>query len=295
MGVPQSSNHLFMIEPAGFYDNPQTKDTNSYQTRKATKTPREIQSNALLEFRIYRDMLVEKGVMVTTAKGNPDCPDDIFPNWFSTHPTGQMVIYPMMNENRQWERRDDVIADVRKRYKDVIDFSRHEQQGRALESTSSVNLDHVNKIAYMARSPRSDEALAQDWCAMMGFTLFPFDTEHNGMPVYHSDVVMWIGTELVGLCDECLLTDGVKESLEKSRDVVCFTNDQMQCFAGNALEVVGRDSERMLAMSKAAYESLRDDQKAKIGEYYSTVIQPDLSTIEYHGGGSARCMLTELF
>lgn len=293
--MPQSTNHLLMIEPADFYDNPQTKDTNSYQTREEGQNHKEIQSKALLEFRIYRDMLVEHGVQVTTVKGREGCPDDVFPNWLSTHPSGQMVLYPMMYENRQAERRQDIIDDVRKRYKDFMDFTAHEQHGKALESTSSVNLDHVNKIAYLARSPRSDEKLAEDWCTMMGFTLVPFDTEHNGMQVYHTDVVMWIGTELAGLCVECLMGDTIIDTLKKHRKVVAFTNDQMGAFAGNALEVVGAGGEKMLAMSKGAWESLRSDQKETIQEHYKNIIKPDLSTIEFYGGGSARCMLAELF
>lgn len=284
-----------MIEPAAFYDNPQTKETNSYQTREEGQDRSAIQGKALIEFRMYRDMLVEHGVQITTAKGQDTCPDDIFPNWFSTHPSGQMVVYPMMYENRQTERRQDVIDDVRKRYNDFIDFSAMEQQGKALESTSSVNLDHLNKIAYLARSPRSDEATAQEWCRMMGFELFAFDTEHNGMPVYHSDVVLWIGTDLAGICVECLKDDSIIDSLKENRKLVTFTNDQMGAFAGNALEVIGRGGEKMLAMSSGAWASLRDDQKQVIKEHYSTIIKPDLSTIEYYGGGSARCMLAELF
>jgi len=291
----QSTNHIFMIEPADFFDNPQTKDTNAYQVRENSKDHKYIQEKALKEFRDYRDLLVEHGVQVTTVKGREGTPDDIFPNWMSTHPTGEMVIYPMMYENRQAERRDDIITDVRKRYRDVIDFSSMEQDGKALESTSALNLDHVHKVAYLARSKRADEVLAGTWCDMMGFELVPFDTEHNGMPVYHSDVVLWIGTNLVGICSECLKTPGVVEHVGKHRDVVEFTNEQMGNFAGNALELVGRDGEHMLVMSKGAYAMLRDDQKDFIGKHYKTVIQPDLPTIEKYGGGSARCMILELF
>jgi hypothetical protein len=291
----QSTNHIFMIEPADFYDNPQTKETNSYQVREDSKEHTDIQAKALQEFRTYRDMLIEHGVQVTTVKGRAGTPDDIFPNWMSTHPTGEMVIYPMMYENRQKERREDIIVDVRKRYRDVIDFSTLEQDGKALESTSSVNLDHINKIAYMARSPRSDEVLARTWCDMMGFTLVPFDTEHNGMAVYHSDVVLWIGTNIVGVCSECIKTPGIVDDLKKYRDVVEFTNDQMAAFAGNSLELVGAEGKKMLVMAQSAYDSLRDDQKQFIGKHYKDVITPSLPTIQKYGGGSARCMILELF
>lgn len=293
--TPQSTNHVLLIEPADFFDNPETKDTNAYQVRQDSSDHQSIQDQALQEFRSYRDLLVEHGVQVTTVKGRKGTPDDIFPNWMSTHPTGEMVLYPMMYPSRQIERRDDIISDVRKRYDDVIDFSDMEAQGKALESTSSVNLDHVNRIAYLARSPRSDEILAGTWCDMMDYTLVPFDTEHNGMQVYHSDVVLWIGSELVGIASECLKTEGIVDHLKKYRDVVEFTNDQMNAFAGNSLELIGADDERMLVMSKGAYKSLHEDQTDFIHKHYKTVIQPDLPTIEKYGGGSARCMILELF
>lgn len=291
----QSTNHILLVEPADFFDNPETKETNTYQVREDSKNHQDLQQKALIEFRAYRDLLVEHGVQVTTVKGRKGTPDDIFPNWLSTHPTGEMFIYPMMYPTRQKERRQDIINDVRKRHRDVIDFSALEQDGRALESTSSINLDHLHKVAYMARSARSDEVLAGTWCDMMDFTLIPFDTEHNGMPVYHSDVVLWIGTNIAGVCSECLKDNTIVEHLKKHRDVVEFTNEQMSAFAGNALELVGTDGEKMLVMSKSAYESLRDDQKQFIGKHYRTVLQPDLTTIQKYGGGSARCMILELF
>lgn len=293
--IRQSTNHLFMVEPADFYDNPQTKPTNAYQVREQAQNRAEIQSAALKEFRAYRDMLVEHGVQVTTVKGQAGCPDDIFPNWMSTHPTGQMVVYPMKYENRQKERLADVIADLRPRYKDYIDLTAFERKGLSLESTSSVNLDHVNRVAYMARSPRSDDAAAKEWARVMGFTLIPFDTEHNGMQVYHSDVVLWIGTTLAGIASECIKTKGIVDALKKHRTVVEFDNVQMGRFAGNALEVVGRGGERMLAMSENGWTSLDARQQDMIRDHYKTIITPSLPTIEKYGGGSARCMLLELF
>jgi hypothetical protein len=129
----------------------------------------------------------------------------------------------------------------------------------------------------------------------MGFTLVPFDTEHNGMQVYHSDVVLWIGTTLVGIASECIKTSGIVDKLKQHRAVVEFDNAQMGRFAGNALEVIGHGGERMLVMSDNGWGSLNARQQGVIKEHYKTVLTPSLPTIEKYGGGSARCMLLELF
>lgn len=295
MTAKQSTNHIFMLEPVDFYANPQTFETNAYQ-HEDSKDTKAIQQRALAEFRAFRDMLVTNGVAVTTVQGQKGCPDDIFcNNWVSTHEARRMVLYPMLADNRKIERREDLFDLIRKSYTDVMNFSLHEQQGKYLESTGALCLDRVNKIAYVARSPRSDEDLAKLWCQTMGYTLAAFDTEHDGKPVYHTDVVMWIGTDVAGICSGCLKDKSIVDALKKNRDVVEFTNDQMKSFCGNALEVVANTGEKKLVMSAAGFNSLTPDQKKSLGKHYKTVIQPNIPTIEYYGGGSARCMLLEMF
>ena len=245
-----------------------------------------------------RDLLVSYGVMVTTIQGQAGCPDDLFPNWLSTHHGdmgGRLILYPMLAPNRQRERRQDIIDVLRRTYKDVQDFSLHEQHGKALEATGAMCLDRVNKISYQVRSTRSHDDLAQIWCDMNGYKLIRFDTEYKGKPVYHADVVMWIGTELAGVCSECLVKDDVVKHLKVRRDIVEFSNAQMAAFCGNSLEVIGASGERMLVMSDAGYNTLNDTQKSKIGQCYKTIIRPEIPTIEYYGGGSARCMMVEMF
>lgn len=300
---PQSTNHIMVMEPGLFHANPQTMPTNSYQ-HKDEEDQRTIHDKAVAEFRAFRDMLAEKGVVITTTKGVPESPDDIFcNNWVSTHqnPDGKtrMVLYPMLAENRQIERRDDLIQFLKRTYKDVQDFSLHERHGKFLESTGALCLDRVNRVAYHARSDRSHDELAAMWCKMNGFTHASFNTSHRGKPVYHTDVVMWVGTKLAGICSECLENRGVIDMLSQTHDVIEFTNEQMEKFCGNSLQIIGypdgKTAEEMLVMSASGYGALTGEQKAKIGEYYKTVITPSIPTIEYYGGGSARCMLLELF
>lgn len=291
-----------VIEPALFYANPQTMETNSYQ-HKDEADKGSIHAKALAEFRIFRDMLVERGVAITTAKGMDDSPDDIFCNWVSTHLTPQgkprMVLYPMLNQNRQIERRPHLVKLLKKTYKDVQDFSAHEQHGKALEATGALCLDRVNRVAYHARSLRSDDQLAQMWCKMNDFELHSFNTDYKGKPVYHTDVVMWIGTKVAGVCSECLEDRSVIEKLSQTHEIVEFSNAQMEDFCGNSLQVIGYPDgdkpEEMLVMSASGFNALDEGQISKLREYYKTIITPDIPTIEYYGGGSARCMMLELF
>ena len=291
----QSTNHIMMMEPVEFHANPQTAPTNSYQ-HDDKEAVSEIQKKAVREFRAFRDMLVENGVAVTTVYGPRGSPDDIFcNNWVSTLPGGKMTFYPMLADNRKIERRPEIIAILDKMYKDDFDLSGYEREGKYLESTGAMWLDKVNKIAYQGRSQRSHEELARKWCDHYGYEHYPFNTEHRGKPVYHTDVLMWIGTDLAGICSECLEDRSIIDRLKEHREVVEFSNEQMAAFCGNSLEVIGAGGEKMLVMSMAGYKTLDDAQRGLIHKHYKKVISPEIETIEFYGGGSARCMLLELF
>ena len=285
-----------MMEPVEFHENPETRDTNSYQKHDDV-SDEVILARAIKEFRAFRDLLVAHGVTVTTVLGQKGCPDDIFcNNWVSTLSDRRMIFYPMLAPNRQKERnRTDVIAILNTMYDDVFDLSAHEKDGKFLESTGAMWLDKVHKIAYQGRSKRSYEDLAAKWCAHFGFEHVPFDTDYHGKPVYHTDVMMWIGTNLAGVCSESLKDRSLVDHLKKKREVVEFTNSQMEAFCGNSLEVIGTGGEKMLVISKAGYSTLTNAQESLIGKHYKTVITPEIPTIEYYGGGSARCMLLELY
>lgn len=295
---PQSTRHIMMMEPAEFYANPETMETNVYQVEEDMSKD-EILAHALSEFRGYRDMLVENGVIVTTARGYAGCPDMIFPNWVSTHVDGRMVLYPMLNENRRAERDPAVIDFLRKAYPDIIDMTHYEQQGQFLEARGSIVSDRVHKIGYSALSPRTDAGLAQEWADTMGYQIEIFDTlSHTGKPVYHTDLVMYIGTTMAAVCAPAIVEKDrarVVERLSKTHEVVELSMEQLSSFCGNALEVRGENDDKMLAMSSAAYNSLTDEQKKVMSNHFTRLLHAPLPTLEKYGGGSARCMLLELY
>lgn len=296
----QSTRHIFMIEPACFYANPETMDTNVYQVKgNEDQNPEEIFCQALREFRAFRDELVGHGVLVTTALGYEACPDMVFPNWMSTHQEGKLFLYPMRNTNRRAERAPEVIDAFQAAYPDFIDWSEYEAQDMFLESTASIVSDHVNKVGYSGLSGRTNRELVEKWGALMGYEMEIFETRsHKGPPVYHTDFLMYIGSAMAGLCSPCIDEKDrgrVLERLSASHDVVEFTMEQLSANCGNALEVIGTGAEKMLVMSDAAYDALTPAQLETIQSHYKTVIHSDLSTLERYGGGSARCMLMEIF
>jgi len=287
-----------MIEPAVFYANPETMETNAYQV--AEHEPRAaVYERALAEFRSFRDKLLAAGVIITQVRGYDGCPDMVFPNCMSTHEEGRLYLYPMLNENRRAEHSEDLIAVLKKSYEDVHDWRHYAGQGLYLESTASICRDRVNDVAYIALSPRTSRELAQKWCDEMDYSPVFFETKsHAGIPVYHTDCVMWIGSTLAGICSPCITDeyrDTVLESLKKTHAVVEFTMEQLRAFCGNALEVRGSGGKRHLAISGAGYRALRPDQLEVIEAHFDGIIQNDLTTLETYGGGSARCMLMELF
>ncbi len=291
-----------MMEPVDFQSNPQTMETNTYQApNPAHVNP--IQEKAVAEFRAFRDLLVREGVIVTTAIGQMGSPDDIFcNNWVSTQKDDQgkanLVYYPMLAPNRQRERRADIMQMLESRYPIALDLSAQEKNGKFLESTGSLWMDRVHKIAYCALSPRTDEDLAQHWADVMGFRLVTFRTRnHVGKPVYHSDVMMFIGTHYAGVCLECIWEEDrarVIESLSKTHDIIPITLEQLRSFCGNSLELRDGAGKKILVMSATAHAALTSDQKSAFLKHVDRIVSSDISTIETYGGGSARCMLLEL-
>ena len=293
----QSTNHLLMIEPAAFFANPETMATNAYQSDDHADV--EVTSvKALEEFRALRDILVEHGVVITTVRGLPDCPDMVFPNWFYTFPDQRMIVCPMLNANRRDERTPQITALLNKMYPQLEDWTEYEAFDLPLESTASIVSDRVNGKSYAALSPRTDEGLARKWAENEGHEIEVFHTQsHKGIPVYHTDCLMWIGSTLAGLCSQCIVEEDrqrIVSSLRKTHEVVEFDNQQLQNFCGNALEVVGANGEKFLVMSEKAMTALTEDQMALCKEHFAKIIYSPLDTLERYGGGSARCMLAEL-
>ncbi|MCD8563191.1 MAG: arginine deiminase-related protein [Alphaproteobacteria bacterium] len=295
----QSTNHMFMIEPAEFFANPETAETNVYQMDKNDRTPDDLLKAALTEFRDFRDALVQHGVIVTTALGRIGSPDMVFPNWMSTHQEGRAIIYPMLSPNRRAEREPHLLSMLGKPYAAIADWSAMEQEGLILESTASIVSDHVNKRGYSGLSARTSRAMVEKWADHMGYDVMIFETKsHTGKPVYHTDYLMFIGTSLAAICTECLLPEyrePVLARLRETHTVIELTMEQLQKSSGNALEVVGTGGKRYLAISDSGYGALTPDQKDLVGKHFDGVITSPLPTLEKYGGGSARCMLMELF
>ncbi len=295
----QSTSHLFMIEPESFYSNEQTSYTNHYQEEASDEDIGEITQKALVEFHNLKDKIEAKGIQVTSLKGSKECPDHIFPNWFMTFDNKTMQIFSMLAPNRRKEKKLSMIEHLSETYELTADFSYLENKEIFLESTSSMVFDRVNRIVYAGISPRTNAVQLIIWCRNNDFELVLFETEsHTGSPIYHTDVLMYVGTDIIGICFDVIKeehVDYVREKVNAYHDVVELTSDQIQNFSGNAIEAKNEDGELFLIISSRGFSALNQNQINKLLKSYKEIIHSDIPTIEKYGGGSARCMLTELF
>ncbi len=295
----QSTSHLFMIEPESFYSNEQTSYTNHYQKEVADEDIDEITQKALTEFHTLKNKIEEKGIKVTSLKGSKECPDHIFPNWFMTFDNKTMQIFSMLAPNRREEKKLSMIEHLSNKYKLSADFSYLENKEIFLESTSSMVFDRVNRIVYAGISPRTNAVQSIIWCRNNNFELVLFETEgHTGSPIYHTDVLMYVGTDIIGICFDVIKeehVDYVRDKVNAHHEVVELTSEQIQNFSGNAIEAKNEAGELFLIISSRGFNALNDDQVNKLLKSYKEIIHSDIPTIEKYGGGSARCMLTELF
>jgi len=297
--INQSSNHIFMIEPVAFQCNPQTAETNAYQEKHNLHSPELIAENGLKEFTKFKDTLTNAGIKITSLRGSSDCPDHIFPNWFITFQNKTMQLFSMMAPNRRIERKPEMIDYLSKTYELTKDYSYLENENIFLESTSSMVIDRVNNCVYAGISERTNENQLVNWCNENDFELVKFETlSHNNAPIYHTDVFMFVGTEVIGICYDVIKVEyreAVRQKVERFHDVFEITKEQIMSFCGNALEAQNQIGEYFLIMSSKAHSSLTSDNKGLLKKYYKDVLHSDISTIEKYGGGSARCMLAELF
>ena len=295
----QSTSHLFMIEPEAFYSNEQTAFTNHYQEKVTDETPEIISEKALTEFHNLKSAIEERGIKVTSLKGSKDCPDHIFPNWFITFQNKTMQIFSMMAPNRRKEKKLSMIEHLTKTYELTDDMSYLEDKEVFLESTSSMVFDRVNRIVYAGISPRTNAVQLIIWCRNNDFELVLFETQsHTGSPIYHTDVLMYVGTEIIGICFDVIKPehlDYVKEKVNQYHQIIELSADQIKSFCGNGIEAQNEDGELFLIISSTAYKALNQTQLDKLLSSYKDIIHSDIPTIEKYGGGSARCMLTELF
>ncbi|MEX3315626.1 citrulline utilization hydrolase CtlX [Sulfitobacter sp. PS-8MA] len=293
----QAPQAVVMIRPHHFRSNPETQADNAFQ-RASTG---DVAEAARAEFDTVVAALRDHGVTVHDFDDTSDeTPDSVFPNnWFSTHAGGHVAVYPMYAANRRRERRWDVIDLLKTRYRvqDVIDYSGLEHDGLALEGTGAMVLDHIGRVAYVARSHRADPVLLERFCTHFNFEPIVFDAaDAEGRPVYHTNVLMAVGSRiaLVGLD---MITDVarrqmVQERLEETgRDVIALSEHQIGEFAGNAIELTGHDGP-VLALSARALAALTPDQIHRI-EAQARILPLSIPTIET-AGGSIRCMIAGL-
>ncbi len=293
----QAPSAVVMIRPSAFHSNPETRADNAFQSEDGTDVA-EIAARARAEFDAAVAQLESAGIRVHVFDDpRADTPDSVFPNnWFSTHGGGHVAVYPMFAENRRRERRWDVIDMLKRDYRvqDVIDYSGMEQDGLALEGTGAMVLDHIGRVAYTARSRRADPVLLERFCTHFNFEPMVFDAKDAaGRDIYHTNVLMCIATEFVLIGLDLIVDPArremVRERLEEDgREVIDLTPVQISEFAGNAIELRGREG-RVLALSSRALASLSGEQQARI-ERFAKVLPLDVPTIET-AGGSVRCMI----
>lgn len=289
-----------MVRPAKFAFNPQTAATNSFQSPNTE----DVHAKALAEFDAVAEQLKQAGIHVEIVQDDAasPLPDSVFPNnWFSTHPSGVMMLYPMLTENRRAERKPEIVDRLRAshKYNSVKDLSQHEQEGRFLEGTGSIVFDHVTGIAYAGISPRTDRDVLLEVCDTLGYIPFVFlATDRNNQPVYHTNVVMAIGPSIAVCCFDAIQDENDRHGLwtllsKSGKTVVPVSIPQMESFAGNMLFICNGGN-NFVAVSAAAWDSLSDQQKSVIMQHATPIIAK-IPTIEKHGGGSIRCMLAELY
>ena len=296
----QSSDHLFMIEPEVFYSNEQTLESNHYQYKHDEELEKvDIKKRALIEFNGLKSKIEENGIAVTSMKGIKDCPDHIFPNWFITFEDKTFQLFSMKAENRRLEKTNEMVNFLSQNYRLSGDLTEFENQGLFLEATSSMVFDRVNRVVYSASSSRTHTDLTKKWCNDNDYELVLFETvSHKGDSIYHTDVFMYVGQKVIGICFDVILPefkDLVRDKVTKFHDVFEIAESQILDFCGNSLEARNKDNEFFLIMSSRAFNALSDNQKIQLSKYYKKIIHSDLTTIEKYGGGSARCMLNELF
>ncbi|NJX14751.1 citrulline utilization hydrolase CtlX [Tamlana crocina] len=306
--MSQTTNTILMVRPVNFRMNEQTAVNNYYQ-ESANLLPAAITTKAQQEFDAFVEKLTEVGVNVVVVSDikDTDTPDAVFPNnWVSFHENGDVGLYPMFAENRRLERREDILETLEEEgfsIENIIDYTSAEEEAVFLEGTGSVVLDRENRKAYCALSPRADEDLFIEFCE--DFEYFPVvftanqTVDGQRKPIYHTNVMMCVGETFAVICLSCIddkkeRKNVIKHLKESGKDIIDITEEQLKHFAGNMLQVKGENDKRYLVMSEAAHSALTENQITALKKHTETLYS-SLETIETCGGGSARCMMAEVF
>ena len=303
----QSTNSILMIRPNNFGFNEETANDNHYQNKEFFES--NSNGNAQKEFDNMVKNLKQNGISVHVFQDDDInyTPDSIFPNnWISFHENGDIGLYPMYAKNRRLERRPEVLEFLEERgfgIENIVDYSGAESENKFLEGTGSMILDRENRIAYCSISNRSNEDLFIDFCEDFEFTPVLFNSFQSvgdeRLPIYHTNVMMCVTMSYVVICldaiDDKKQRKNVCEFIKKSeKELINISENQVEKFAGNMLELLNDKGESVLVMSKSAENSLSENQKNTITNY-SKIISSDINTIELCGGGSSRCMMAEIF
>ena len=306
--MQQTTDTILMIRPVNFRMNEQTAVNNYFQEELDIKNT-EINAKAQEEFDAFVEKLRAVGINVIVENDDKlmDTPDSIFPNnWVSFHGNGDVAKYPMFAENRRRERRDEVFIRLEEegfKIENIIDYTSAEAEGVFLEGTGSILMDRVNRKAYCALSPRADEDLFIEFCEDFEYTPVVFTAnqtvEGKRLAIYHTNVMMCLAENFAVICldtidDKKERKNVVKHLKQDGKEVISITEAQMHQFAGNMLQLRGHNNQRYLVMSGAAHNSLTKDQINRI-EKHCPILSSSLETIETCGGGSARCMMAEVF
>ena len=297
-----------MVRPHSFRKNEETATNNHYQRDIAQASPEEIIERAQEEFDGLVDQLKAAGVeVVVFDEAEPhETPDALFPNnWVSTHADGTVALYPMFAPNRRTERREDIPLVLEHQFgfdvRQIIDFTEFESHNKFLEGTGSIVLDRINRKAYAALSDRTDARALEHFCDQLDFEPVAFQAfqtvDNQRLPIYHTNVMMSIGSGYAVVCLDCIDSDDERKQVvdaiaQDGLELIAITEEQVNQFAGNMLELTG-DEGPVLVMSASAYQSLVPGQIEKL-QQHTTLLHAPLPTIETCGGGSARCMIAEI-
>ena len=307
--MQQTTNTVLMIRPINFRMNEQTAVNNYYQKVVDNLLPETVNAKAQQEFDAYVESLRDIGVNVVVVNDTEDfdTPDAVFPNnWISFHENGNVGLYPMFAENRRLERREDVLIRLEEEgflINQIVDYTSAEEENVFLEGTGSVALDRLNRKAYCALSPRADEDLFIEFCEDFEYlpVIFTANQTINNkrFAIYHTNVMMCLGETFAVICldsidDKKERKNVINHLKENAKEIIDITETQVNNFAGNMLQVKGANDELYLIMSQAAYDSLTASQIEQL-EKHSKIVSSSLDTIEACGGGSARCMMAEVF
>lgn len=298
----QLTSHILMVQPVKFGYNKATAFSNAFQNRSFLNV--NVQEKALMEFRHFSSLLQQEGIDVLIVEDTPEphTPDSIFPNnWITTHDDGTIYLYPMETPNRRSERREDLIHLLKKQFlvTQVKDLSYMEAHGHYLEGTGSMVFDRVNRISYACLSPRTHQDALHEFSSLSGYKPVSFHAlGPEGKAVYHTNVMMYVGEAFAVVCLQAIPDREEVEILIRSlkstgKEIIEISTHQMSCFAGNLIQLISRQGEKLLVLSRRAFDSLNHEQKVSL-EKHGRMVTPSLQMIEDCGGGSARCMIAEI-